>query len=164
LFNKELTPVRWLSQPGQFLSRERVDLVSNKATLQNVAIIGPVREKTQVELSLTDAFTLGLGNVPLRQSGELEGTNGLTLSVGERKVDLENGVIIAQRHIHLDPKTATKMGLVDGQVTSLEFDGIRGGRLDNTIVRVGKNYAPAIHLDTDEANAMSSDVVRVVLS
>ena len=155
----ELSPIKWLSQPGQFLSRKRVDLVTPKATIQSVAIIGPTRPQTQVELSATDCQTLGLRDVPVRQSGDLDQTPGLTLRAGEREVTLERGVIIAKRHVHLDPNTAREFGLTDGQVVSLRFDGERGGQLDNTIVRVSENSHPAAHIDTDEAHAMGTQVL-----
>ncbi|MCL2587228.1 MAG: phosphate propanoyltransferase [Firmicutes bacterium] len=150
----ELTPVRDLSQPGQYLAAERVDLVGPKSTLKNVAIIGPTRGETQVEVSITDGFALGLKNIPVRQSGELDETPGITIRALGGEAELPRGVIIARRHIHLDTKTAGENGFTDGQIVGLEFDTERGGRLDGAIVRVSDKFAPAVHIDSDEANAM----------
>ena len=150
----ELTPLKPLSQPGQYLCEERVNLVTPKGTLQNVAIIGPTRERTQVELSMTDCFTLGLKGVPILESGNHEGSVGIVLQHGAAAVELQRGVIIAKRHVHLDPGSATAGGFSDGQVVTVRFEGVRGGSLDNIVVRVGENFAPAVHIDSDEANAM----------
>jgi len=149
-----LTRARGLSQPGQYLCRERIDLVGSKSTLYKVAIIGGVRGRSQVEVSRTDAVALGLRDVPVRQSGELAGSPGITIRNGERQVVLEEGMIVARRHIHLDPQTASDGGLVDGQIVSIEFEGERGGLYNNVIVRVGAAFAPAVHIDSDEAGAM----------
>ena len=156
LFGKgyELTVARYLSQPGQFLCAERVNLVTPKAVFQRVGIIGPVRGKTQVELSKTDCFVLGLRDVPIRQSGELDKTPGITLQRGEARVELESGVIVAKRHIHLDNETAKEMNIADGRLVSVIFDGERGGRLDNTVVRVSQDFSPSMHIDSDEANCV----------
>jgi len=150
----ELTKARDLSQPGQFLAIERVDLVTEKSIIRNVGIIGPSRGHTQVELSKTDCFALGLKNVPVRMSGDLGDAGDIILRTGDKEVKVKGGVIVAWRHVHLDPKTATEFGLIDGQVVSLEFDTERGGILNNAVVRVHPNYAPAAHIDTDEANAL----------
>jgi len=154
----ELTPSKYLSQPGQFLCAERVDLATDKATIERVAIIGPVRAESQVELSRTDCFTLGLKNIPVLQSGQRRGTSiGDTMFVirnGDSEVRLTECIIVAQRHIHLDTKAATKYKLRDGQIVSIKLDGERGGIFDNTVVRVSDDYAPAVHIDSDEANAM----------
>ena len=149
-----LTPKRELSQPGQFLAEERVDLVTPKATLSNIAIIGPARPRTQVEISKTDTLALGLKDVPVRESGKLDNSCGIKVRSGKNEVGLDSGVIIARRHVHLDPKTAGEFGLWDGQVVGVRFEGERGGVLENTVVRVGENFVPAIHIDSDEANAM----------
>ena len=143
LFGKrELTPVRALSQPGQFLAYERVNLVGPKSTISNVAIIGPARTQSQVEISQTDAFALGIKTMP----------STITIQANDQQIATQ--AIIAQRHVHLDPKTAEKHNLRDGQIVTLKFDGPRGGTLDNTIVRVHENFQPAVHIDSDEANAM----------
>ena len=154
LFGEELEHVRDLSQPGQFLAKQRVSLVGPKNTLENVAVLGPARPETQVELCRTDTFALGLKNIPLRESGDLLDTPGMKLRAGEREVTIDRGVIVCNRHIHLDPKTAEDFGIVDKQIVKIKFDGPRGGVLDNTVVRVSKDFAPAIHIDADEGNAI----------
>jgi len=156
LFGKghKLTPLKDLSQPGQYLCVERIDLVTPKTTFKNVGIIGPARPKSQVEISRTDCFALGLKNVPVRQSGELDGSVGITMKTEKGEVILEEGVVVAKRHIHLDPKTASDFGLEDNQIVLVKFDNERGGVLNNTVVRVHENFAPAIHIDSDEGNAL----------
>lgn len=156
---KSLTPQRMLSQPGQFLAAERVDLVGPKGTMQRVAIIGPERSAAQVELSRTDCFVLGIADVPLRQSGDLGGSAGITIKGTNSQIKIDTGVILAHRHVHLDPDTAKKNGLDDGQIVSIKFEGDRQAILCNTIVRVDENFAPAIHIDSDEANAVGFDSV-----
>ncbi|MCL2846449.1 MAG: phosphate propanoyltransferase [Firmicutes bacterium] len=148
----ELTPTKDLSQPGQYLCAERVELVTEKATIKNVGIIGPTRKITQVEVSRTDCFTLGLKNVPLRQSGELD--NAPTILVRTERGSIHAAVIIAQRHVHMDTQTATKSGYTDGQIVAVKFDGERGGTLYNTVLRVHADFAPRVHIDSDDANAM----------
>ncbi|MCL2755637.1 MAG: phosphate propanoyltransferase [Firmicutes bacterium] len=156
LFSKghKLTPVKDLSQPGQYLCAERVEIVTPKMTMKNVGIIGPVRAKSQVEISRTDTFALGLKGVPVRQSGELDGSVGVILRTDLGEVALNEGVIVAQRHIHMDPKSASEFGLADNQMVSVKFLGDRGGVLYNTVVRVSESFAPAVHIDSDEANAL----------
>jgi len=142
--------VRELSQPGQFLSEQRVSLVGEKGTLCNVAVLGPVRARTQVEITRSDCYTLGLKNVPLKQSGDLEGTPGILIRSETAEVYIKAGVIVSQRHIHMSPGKKFK----DGQIVSVRFPGERGGVLDNFVVRVSENFAPAIHIDADEGNAL----------
>jgi len=156
LFGKghKLTPLKDLSQPGQYLCEERIELVTPKATFKNVGIIGPTRAKSQVEISRTDCFALGIKNVPVRQSGELDNTPGITIKTEKGEVTLEEGVVVAQRHIHLDPKTANEFGLTDNQMVSVKFDSERGGILNSTVVRVHENFAPSVHIDSDEGNAL----------
>lgn len=154
LFGGELGFVRELSQPGQFLSDKRVDLVTPKATIKGVAVLAPYRKQTQVEISRSDCFTLGLKNVPVRQSGDLENTPGIILRSQLGEVTIDSGVVVAQRHIHMTPKVADEKNLVDNQIVSLRFGGKRGGTLENVVVRVDENYAPMAHIDSDEANAL----------
>ena len=146
--------VRDLSQPGEFLSAQRVDIVGPKRTIESVSILGPLRTKSQVEISRTDCFTLGLKDVPLRQSGDLDGSPGVILRAGDKDVVLKQGVIIAKRHVHLDPKTARDNGFKDGQTVKLIFGGERGGVLNGAVVRVGENYLQTVHIDSDEGNAV----------
>ncbi len=149
---KELTVKKMLSQPGQFASNERVNLVGPKRSINNVLILGPVRKETQVEISLTDARTLGV-TAPIRESGDLTGTEGIKIVGPAGELDIDHGVIAAKRHLHLDTATAKEMGLKDKQVVSVKVEGERGLTFGEVVVRVSDKYAPAVHLDTDEANA-----------
>lgn len=148
----ELTVKKMLSQPGQYASNERVDLVGPKNTIKNVLILGPVRKATQVEISLTDARALGV-NALIRESGDIAGTSGIKLVGPAGEVEITEGVIAAKRHVHLDTATANEMGLSDKQIVSVKVEGERGLTFGEVVVRVNDNFAPAVHLDTDEANA-----------
>jgi len=150
----KLEEERPLSQPGQYLSRQRVTLVGPKREIDNVAILGPVRKESQAELSLTDAFMLGMKNVPLRLSGNIDGTPGADLKGPAGTVKLDKGVIIAKRHVHLDTKTASVNDLMNGDIVKLRFGGLRAAILDEVVVRVDDSFAPAVHLDSDEGNAV----------
>lgn len=154
LFGKgfELTFKKALSQPGQFATNERVDIVGPKKELKNVGILGPVRPATQVEISLTDARTLGVA-APVRESGDIVGTPGVKLVGPCGEVEIECGVIAAKRHIHLDPESAEALGVADKQIVSIKLDTERPVIFGETVVRVNKNFAPAVHIDTDESNA-----------
>ncbi len=152
LFGHRLTPARPLSQPGQFLCRERVTLVGPKGALEGVAVLGPERRESQVEISMTDAVALGV-RPPVRQSGELEGTPGLTLRRGDRLLTLERGLIVARRHIHLTAEDAALFGVADGQRVRLQTLTVRPVVFQGVVVRVSPDYAAAAHLDYDEANA-----------
>ncbi|MCL2851134.1 MAG: phosphate propanoyltransferase [Firmicutes bacterium] len=156
LFGKdaELGVVKTLSQRTDFISDKRVDLVTEKTTLKNVAVLGPVRSNTQVEISRTDSFAIGLKNVPLRLSGDLIDTPGITLQSGDKQIKIDNGVIIARRHAHLSEEFAKEHNIADKQLIAVEIDGDRGGILNNLIARVSTKFVPAIHIDTDEANAL----------
>jgi len=155
--------VKTLSQPGQFLAAQRVCLIGPKNALENVAIIGPIRKETQVEISRTDTYLLGIKNVPVRESGNLKDTPGLTLKYGEKTLDISQGVIVVKRHLHLDTATAEEKGLKDKDVVTLKFSGERGGILENAIVRVSDSYANAVHIDSDEANAMGFGCGQVTI-
>lgn len=163
LFGHNLTPKRPLSQPGQYLANERVSLVGPKGEFQNVAVLGPERSAGQVEISLTDARTLGI-QVPIRLSGDVKNSPGITL-VGEKgRVTLAEGVIAAQRHIHLRPEDAEKFHVKDKQVVSLQTYTARPVVFRDVVVRVSKDFAPYAHLDYDEANAcgfQSGDLGRI---
>ena len=152
LFGHSLTPAKPLSQPGQFAAKERLTLVGPKGELQNVAILGPARKEGQVELSLTDARALGL-TVPIRQSGDVKDSPGLTLVGPQGQVTLERGAIAAQRHIHLTPADAARFGVKDKQVVKLQTFTARPLVFDDVVVRVSPDFAPRVHLDYDEANA-----------
>lgn len=152
LFGQELTPERPLSQPGQFLSRQRVTVIGPKGTFENVAVLGPERKEAQVEVSLTDARALGI-DVPIRQSGEVAGTPGAVLVGPRGRVALDHGVIAAQRHIHLTPEDGEKFGVKDNQVVKLQAFTRRPVIFEDVVVRIRPDFAAAVHLDYDEANA-----------
>ncbi|MCI8361380.1 MAG: phosphate propanoyltransferase [Clostridiales bacterium] len=149
----QLTNKKDLSQPGQFACEERVTVVGPKRELKNVSILGPVRPESQVELSMTDARSIGLA-APIRESGELEGSAPCKLVGPCGEVDLPAGVIVAKRHIHMTPADAEKYGMQDKQVVRVAVN--TPGRslvFGDVICRVSEKYALAMHLDTDEANA-----------
>ena len=152
LFGGDLTPAKPLSQPGQFAARERVTLIGPKGTLQNVAVLGPVRKEGQVEVSLSDARALGL-QVPVRLSGDVSGSPGITLVGPVGQVVLDQGVIAARRHIHLTPEAAARFGVQDKQVVKLQTFTSRPLVFGDVVVRVSDDFAPRVHLDYDEANA-----------
>ena len=152
LFGHKLTPKRELSQPGQFLANERVTVVGPKGEISHVAVLGPERKDGQVELSMTDARALGV-NPPVRLSGDIQGTPGITLKGELGKVVLSQGVIIAQRHIHITPEDARRMQVSDKQVVRLQTYTDRPLIFDDVVVRVSKDFQTRVHLDFDEANA-----------
>ncbi len=156
LFGKgyELTKKKDLSQPGQFASNERVDVVGPKKTLSGVSILGPVRPETQVELSLTDARSIGV-TAPVRESGDIAGSGVCKLVGPCGEVELTEGVIAAKRHIHMTTADAAAMGLADKQVVSVQVPSANGRALTfgDVVVRVSDKYALAMHIDTDESNA-----------
>jgi acetate kinase len=154
LFGKgyELTMKRPVSQPGQYVCRETVDVVGPKGELEGVGIINPLRKETQVEVSRTDAFGLGV-NPPLRESGQLDGSPGITLRGPKGTVTLSRGVILAQRHVHMHPDDAKRFGVSDKNVIKVRVEGDREMTFGDVIVRVSDQFALDMHLDTDEANA-----------
>ena len=152
LFGHELTPDRPLSQPGQFLSKERVTVKGPKGEFQNVAVLGPERKGAQVEISLTDARSLGL-KPPVRLSGDTAESPGCTLVGPCGSVELRSGVIAAKRHIHLTPADASRFGVVDRQVVRLQTLTARPAVFEDVTVRISPDFAAAVHLDYDEANA-----------
>lgn len=154
----ELTKYKELSIDGEFASNEKVDLISEGGKIEGIRILGPVREKTQVELSLTDARILKI-TPPIRLSGDLENSGSLLIKGPKGEIDLESGVIIAKRHFHVSIKTAKELKLKDGDVVNVKTSGIRGLVFDNIEVRVDENFHDVIHLDTDEGNACSDNGV-----
>lgn len=155
LFGKgyELTPKKDLSQPGQYACEERVTVVGAKGTLNNVIILGPCRNFSQVEVSLTDARTLGAKAI-IRESGKIEGTFGIKLIGPKGEVELKEGLIAAKRHIHLTPEDAKKFNVENGQVVSVLVETEdRTTSFGDTVIRVSDKFAAAMHIDTDEANA-----------
>ncbi len=156
----ELTKKRDVTQPGQYVTRETVDLVGPKGEIRGVAIINPLRKATQVELARTDAFTLGI-SPPLRESGKLEGTPGITLRGPHGMVTTSSGVILAHRHVHMSPAQAKDYGVADKDMIKVRVEGEREMTMGDVIVRVNPEYDLDLHIDTDEANAagLSNDSV-----
>ena len=152
LFGHPLTPKRPLSQPGQYLANERVTVIGPKGEFQNVAVLGPERPEAQVEISLTDARQLGL-SAPVKLSGDVKGTPGAVLVGPKGRVELNQGVMAAQRHIHMTPEDAARMGLRDKQVVKLQVFTQRPLDFQDVSVRVSEKFATFVHLDYDEANA-----------
>ena len=149
----QLTAKKALSQPGQFACEERVTLVGPKKSIANVIILGPARPATQVEVSLTDARTLGV-KAPIRESGVVEGSGACKLVGPCGEVELTEGVMVAKRHLHIIPEDAEKAGIVDKQIVKLSVKSEeRSIIFDDVIARVSAKAATAVHLDTDEANA-----------
>jgi putative phosphotransacetylase len=151
----QLTPKKELSQPGQYASEEKVTVVGPKGELK-MTILGPTRSSTQVEVSLTDARTLGL-KTPVRESGDIAGSAACKLVGPAGEVELKEGVIAAKRHIHMHPDDAARFGVQDKQVVGVRIttDG-RSLVFDDTVVRVNPTYALAMHIDTDESNAAAA--------
>lgn len=154
LFGKghELTKKKDLSQPGQFACEERVTVVGPKKELPGVSILGPARPASQVELSLTDARSIGVA-APIRESGDVAGSAPCKLVGPCGEVELTEGVIAAKRHIHLTPEAAEEYGVADKQIVKVAVNGARPLIFDDVVVRVSPKFAPAMHIDTDEANA-----------
>lgn len=165
LFGGVLTAQRPLSQPGQYLARERVTVIGPKGRFENVAVLGPARKEAQVELSMTDCRTLGL-HAPLRQSGDVKNTPGVILEGPCGRLGLKSGVMVAQRHIHLTPEAAVLFRVQDGQRVKLQTYTPRPTEFQDVVVRVSPQFATAAHLDFDEANACGmkpGDLGRIVL-
>ena len=155
LFGKgyELTVKKNLSQPGQFAAEERVKLVGAKKELAGVSILGPCRKATQVELSLTDARSIGV-TAPVRESGDIAGSGSCKIVGPAGEIEIKEGVIAAKRHIHMTPADAEKFGVKDAQVVSVKIDTDgRALTFGDVVVRVSDKYALAMHIDTDESNA-----------
>ena len=152
LFGHPLTPKRPLSQPGQFVCQERVRLVTPKGSIDRVAVLGPERRACQVELSATDCVVLGI-DAPVRLSGDTAGSPGIVLESESGQIRLSEGVIIAQRHIHMTPEDARVRGLSDRATVQLRTLTRRPLTFEEVIVRVSPDFRTYAHLDYDEANA-----------
>ena len=149
----QLTPKRELSQPGQYLCEERVSLIGPNGSFQKVAVLGPARPESQVEISRTDARTLGL-KPPVRQSGDTDNSPGLVL-VGDKGLSrIDHGVIVARNHIHMMPEDAARLGVEDKQLVSVKVNGNRPVTFHNVVVRVKDSFRLSMHIDFDEANAV----------
>ncbi len=148
----QLTPLRPLSQPGQFACQECLDVIGPKGVLHKVRVLGPERSAAQVELAQTDCRAIGV-NAPVRSSGSTDGTPGVLLQGPKGVLSLPQGVIIADRHLHMNPAQAAAFGLADGDIVRVRVDGGKPGILDGVLVRAGERYELDLHLDTDDANA-----------
>ena len=152
LFGHDLTPERPLSQPGQYLAKERVTVMGSKGSFENVAVLGPARKEAQVEVSMTDARSLGVA-APLRLSGDVKGSPGIRIRGSRGEVTLPEGVIVAKRHIHMTPEDARRFHVCDKQVVSLKTFTERPVVFEDVTVRVSSDFQTYAHLDYDEANA-----------
>lgn len=150
--NYTLTKVKDLSQPGQYACKERVSITGPKGTLKNVVILGPVRKDTQIEVSLTDAKVLGI-DAPIRQSGEVENTPGITITSEKASINTSSGVIVAKRHIHIEEKDKHKYNVEDGEIVKVKVFSSRPLIFDDVVIRVSPKFKTFMHIDYDEANA-----------
>jgi len=160
----ELTKVKDLSQPGQFACEEKVDVEGPRGTIKGVRVLGPVRPETQFELSVSDCFKLGVEPV-IRNSGEIEGTPGAKIIGPKGEVEIDKGVIVAARHIHMHTSDAEEFGVKDKDVVSIKVEGPRGLTFDNVLVRVSEKYALEMHVDIEEGNAAgvkNGDMVELI--
>lgn len=158
-----LTSLKLLSQPGEFAANETVKVIGPKGEFSKVRILGPVRNLTQLEISLTDSYTLGV-KAPIRSSGNVKGSPGITIVGPKGEVVIEEGVIIAERHIHMTPADADKFNVQDGEYVSIHTEGERSLTFNQVLIRVKDTFALDCHIDTDEANAASlktGDIVRL---
>lgn len=149
----QLTPMKELSQPGQFACKETVTICGPKGAIEKVRVLGPVRKETQIEIVAGDCFKLGV-KAPAKLSGDLAGTPGITVVGPKGSVQTAQGLIVAQRHIHMAPADAQAYGVQDGQIVKIRVGGLRGGLYDNVAIRVTTSSKLECHLDTEEANAM----------
>lgn len=157
----QLTKVKDLSQPMQFACKETLTLCGPKGAIENVRILGPVRRETQVEILQADCFKLGVA-APVNMSGDLGGTPGITLVGPKGSTVLSQGVIIAQRHIHMTLEDASSLGVTDGALVSIQVEGLRGGTYANVAIRASNTSALECHLDTEEANAMNLTAISTI--
>ena len=160
----ELNVFKEINQPGQFSSTDKVIIKTDKAEISNVRVLGPVRNYTQVEISKTDAFKLGI-NPPVRTSGNIENSSPITIVGPKGILNLTEGCIIADRHIHITPKETLEFGLIGLNEVSLRVEGIKGGILEHVHLKVSENACFEAHLDTDDANAhliKDGDIVEII--
>lgn len=168
LFGKgyKLTKKRDLSQPGQYLCEEKVMIIGPKGTIQNISVLGPEREETQIELSKTDAVSIGV-KAPVKMSGDLENSGSVIVATQNAAVKLDKGVIVAKRHMHITPEEAEKYGVSNNEEISIKLNSERGVIFTNVAVRVSSKFQTVVHIDYDEANAcgfnkgMKAEIVRI---
>lgn len=149
-----LTHFKEISQPGQFACNEKVTLQGPKGMIENVRVLGPLRERTQVEIARTDARKLGI-SPPVRNSGNIDGSAPITLIGPKGSITLDEGCIIADRHIHMTPQDAKDFGVNNKQKVSVHVEGDKGGMMGQVTIRVNERYALDMHIDTDDANAFN---------
>lgn len=154
LFGKDYTFQKYkdMSQPGQFACKEQVTIEGTKSQIERVRVVAPLRKETQVEVSRTDAIKLGI-TAPVRHSGDIKGSAAITIIGPKGKVHLQEGCIIADRHIHMSEEDAKRFGVRNLQKVKVEVDGDKAGMMYNVTVRVSNRYALDMHIDTDDANA-----------
>lgn len=167
LFGKgyELTKIKDLKQPGEFAAEETVTIYTKKGSIPKVRILGPIRKVTQVELSFTDSFLLGLKDIPVRESGNIQGSERVIVKGPAGEIEIDEGAIVAHRHIHMTQEFADAYGFKDKDMVSVEADGIRSVTFNNVMLRVSDKYANELHLDVDEANAAmvrNGDLLKIV--
>lgn len=150
--NYKLTKIKDLSQPGQFACKERVTIKGPKGSIKNVVVLGPARAETQVEVSLTDSLALGV-KPPIKMSGELLDTPGITIESDKGEVNLDRGLIAAKRHIHVSKEDAKKFEVKDNDLVKVKVFGERPLIFDDVVIRVSEDYTTFMHIDYDEANA-----------
>lgn len=148
----QLRPIKELSQPGQYACEERVTIIGKKGTIENVRVLGPERKETQLEVSVSDCYTLGIKPV-IRMSGDLDNTPGITIEGPKGRVELQKGVVVAARHLHISEEEAKLYGLKDGDVIRVKKSGIRETIFGNVLVRSGFGHRLELHFDIEEANA-----------
>ena len=149
----ELTVKKMLSQPGQYAANERVTVVGSKRELANVSILGPVRKATQVEISLTDARSVGI-DAPVRESGDIAGSAGCKIVGPKGEIEIQEGVTVAKRHVHITPSDAKAYGVTDKQIVSVKVETAERSLIfGDVVIRVRDDFASAMHIDTDEGNA-----------
>ena len=160
----QLTEFKPLSQPGQFAANETVAVIGPKGQFDKVRILGPARPASQLEISRTDSFAIGV-KAPVRESGNIDGTPGVKITGPAGEVELQEGVIVAARHIHFHTSDAEQWGIKDKQLLKVRLSGERGLVLENVIARVSEHFALDMHIDTDEANAAGAnngDTVEII--
>lgn len=160
----ELTKFRDLSQPGQYACEEKVEGIGPKSSIKGIRVLGPTRDETQLEISISDAFTLGVEPI-IRNSGDIEDTPGIKLVGPKGEVELKKGVIIAARHIHMNTDDGEKFDVKDNDVVQIKVDNPRGLIFNNVLVRVSPNFALEMHVDIEEGNAAgvkNGDIVELI--
>lgn len=160
----ELTRTKDLSQPGQYACEEKVDIVGPKNALKGVRVLGPIRSRTQAEVSISDAFKLGISSV-VKNSGDVEGTPGAKIVGPKGEIELKDGIIVAARHIHMHTSDIEKFGVKDGDIVKVKTEGMRSLIFENVLVRAKDNFYLEMHVDIEEGNAAgvkNGDLVELI--